>query len=201
MVVDEDLPEEEDEPEDDTVSPSAKEIVTASLLSGSLSDADVSVTMRPLDVEEEESVKTFADRGCKCTLGHNKSPCCHLFSVDHYLSIRSSFAELSHDELDMMVMGQIMATCFHSSDQSSSSAESSTSHNFQHFFHHGHRICQITFLFMHTIGIKRFKNIKASYLKHGPAARVHGNTGRKPKRHLTVDQIKDVIQFIQNYTG
>ena len=60
MVVDEDFPEGEDEPEDDTVSPSAEEIVTARLLSGSLSDADVSVTMRPLDVEEEESVKTFA---------------------------------------------------------------------------------------------------------------------------------------------
>lgn len=183
-MVEEDLLEEADEP-DDTVPQSADEIVSASLLSGALSDVcDVSVTMRPLDIEEEELAKTFADHGCKCTLGPNKSPCCQLFSVDHYLSLRCAFAELTHTELDMMVMGEIMSTCFHSpqaSGQSSSPTADKMTHNFQHFYHHGHRVCQPTFLFLHTIGIKRFKNIKASYLKNGPAATVHGNTGRKPK--------------------
>ena len=54
---------------------------------------------------------------------------------------------------------------------------------------------------MHTIGIKQFKNIKASYLQNGPAARVHGNKGRKPKKTLTLQEVKDVVQFILNYAG
>ena len=203
-MVEEDLLAEEDEP-DDTVPQSADEIVSASLLRGALSDAcDISVTMCPLDIKEEDLVKTFADHGCKCTLGPNKSPCCRLFAVDHYLSLRCAFAELTHTELDMMVMGEIMSTCFHSpkaSGQSSSPTAVKTTHNFQHSYHHDHRVCQPTFLFLHTIGIKRFKNVKASFLKNGPAGRVHGNTGRKPKCHLTLEQIEDVVQFIQNYTS
>lgn len=47
----------------------------------------------------------------------------------------------------------------------------------------------------------RYKNIKASYLNHGPAARIHGNKGKRPKRHLTVDQIKEIVQFVLSYSG
>ena len=43
----------------------------------------------------------------------------------------------------------------------------------------------------------RYKNINASY---GPAARTHGNKGRRSKWHLTVEQLKDLVQFVL-YTG
>ena len=62
-------------------------------------------------------------------------------------------------------------------------------------------MCQHTFLFLHNIGLKRFKNIKKSYLVNGPAVRVHGNMGKRPKHHLTLQQIKDIVQYILNYTG
>ena len=32
-------------------------------------------------------------------------------------------------------------------------------------------------------------------------SRIHRNTGKRPKHHLTLQQIKDVIQYILNYTG
>ena len=48
--------------------------------------------------------------------------------------------------------------------------------------------------------MKHFKNLKKSYLTNGPAVRVHGNKGKRPKHHLTLQQIKDVIQYILNYT-
>ena len=53
--------------------PSAEEIVSASLESGSLTDiCDVSVTMRSIDTDEE-LVKTFADHGCTCVFGPHNS--------------------------------------------------------------------------------------------------------------------------------
>ena len=48
---------------------------------------------------------------------------------------------------------------------------------------------------------KRFKNIKKSYLTNGPAVRVHGNKGKRPKHHLTLELVKDIVQYILNYTG
>ena len=57
-MVEEDLFEEADEP-DDTVPQSADEVVSASLLSGALSEAcDISATICPLDIKEEDLVKT-----------------------------------------------------------------------------------------------------------------------------------------------
>ena len=101
-------------------------------------------------------------------------------------------------------MGQIMAHCSPSPSApspSTSPAEKIEVHTPMKFFHAGLRVCQQTFLFLHTIGIKRFKHIKASYLCNGPAARVHGNKGRKPKKTLSLQEVKDVVQYILNYTG
>ena len=104
---------------------SAEEIISVSLLSGSLTDVcDVSVTMRSVDSDEEELVKTFADHGCTCVLGPHKSPCCKLFSADHYLSVRGALTEMTNNELDLMVMGQIRAQCFPSPSAPSHSASS-----------------------------------------------------------------------------
>ena len=110
---------------------------------------------------------------------------------------------MSHDELDLLVLGQVMAHTFQDSTlvghHSTSPVESQKTYG--NFYHLGHRICQTTFLFIHTIGTKRFKNLKKSYLNTGPVARVHGNKGRKPKCHLNLTQIKDIVQYILNYTG
>ena len=152
----EDPLEETDEPEESNPQ-SAKEIVSASLVSGSLTDiCDVSVTMRSIDADEEELVKTFADHCCMCAFGPHKSPCCKLFSADHYLSICGALAEMTNNELDLMVMGQIMAQCFPSpsapSHSASPSPEKKEEHTAMKFFHQGQRVCQPTFLFLHTSG-------------------------------------------------
>ena len=171
----EDPLEETDELEESNPQ-SAKEIVSVSLSSGSLTDVCyVSVTMRPIDTDEEELVKTFADHGCTCVFGPHKSPCCKLFSEDHYLAVRGALSEMTKDELDLMVMGQIMAHCSPSPSApspSTSPAGKIEVHTPMKCFHARLRVCQPTFLFLHTIGIKHFKHIKASYLSNG-----------NPKRH------------------
>ena len=199
--VEEDPLEEIDELEESNP-PSAEEIVSVSLESGSLTDiCDVSVTMRSIDTDEEELVKTFADHGCMCVFGPHKSPCCKQFLEDHYLAVRGALSEMTKDELDLMAMGQIMDHCSPSPSApspSTSPAEKIEVHTPMKFFHAGLRVCQPTFPFLHTIGIKR---IKASYLRNGPTARVHGNKGRKPKKTLSLQEVKDVVQYILNYTG
>ena len=149
-------------------------------------------------------MKTFADHGCTCVFGPHKSPYCKQFSEDHYLAVRAALSEMTKDEFDLMVMGQIMAHCSPSPSApspSTSPAGKIEVHTPMKCFHARLRVCQPTFLFLHTIGIKHFKHIKASYLSNGPAARVHGNKGRKPKKTLSLQEAKDVVQYILNYTG
>ncbi|MCG8625844.1 MAG: hypothetical protein MJE68_28090 [Proteobacteria bacterium] len=58
-------------------------------------------------------------------------------------------AELSHDELDLVVMGQVMAGCFSGKTSSHRGQERGKSYTL--FHHNGARVCQKTFLFLHGI--------------------------------------------------
>ena len=194
---------DDSDPEEETPQ-TADDIVSTSLASGALSGVcEVTAVMREMDEKENDLVKDFASRSCGCDFGPKKTPCSMLFPVEHYQSLRATFAEMSHDELDLFVMGQIMAHCYQSTTlqghHSSSPEERKVTYG--QFYHQGQHVCQRTFLFLHNIGIKRFKNIKKSYLNNGPAVRVHGNTGKRPKHHLTLQQVKDIVQYILNYTG
>ena len=115
-------------------------------------------------------------------------------SADHFRSVRCQMTELTHDELDLVVMGQVMAGCF-------SAEKQERGKSYTAFHHNGRRICQKTFLFLHTIGYWRFKALKARYKDSGVVARVHGNKGKKRKLGLTLKEIQDVVQFILNYAG
>ena len=136
--------------------------------------------------------------GCNCDYGPRKSPCCRSISIERYRSVRNDMAELTHDELDLVVMAQVMAGC--------STAESSLSQNRERtqthttFYHNGDRICQKTF-FLHRIGYWRFKALKASYLPNGLCCRCHGNKGRSLNTGLSLTEIEEVVQLIMNYAG
>ena len=150
----------------------------------------------PLDQHEldvtEKLIQEFARNGCKCDLGPNHTPS---IRVDHFRSVHCQMADLTHDELDL---GQVMAGCF----LAETFRRQERSRSFTCFNHNGSRICQTTFLFMHTMGYSRFKAIKASFLDTGMVARVHGNKGKSSRKdRLTLEQIQDVIQFFMNYAG
>ena len=171
----------------------------AGVARGQLDKDTLPIDRRDLDEAEEQLIQQFAQDGCKCDLGPNKSPCCTFITVDHFRSVRCQMLELTHDELDLVVMGQVMAGCF--SRETSAHRGQQRGKSYTTFYHKGARICQKTFLFLHTMGYWRFKAIKASYLVNGVVARVHGNIGKRKKLGLSLKQIEDIVQFILNYAG
>lgn len=50
---------------------------------------------REIDMIEIESVEEFCRSGCSCAYGRDGSPCCQLFTVQHYSEMRSWCAELT----------------------------------------------------------------------------------------------------------
>ena len=65
----------------------------------------------------------------------------------------------------------------------------------------GDRICQKTFLLLHTIGYWQFKALNASYLSNDLYCRRHRNKGCSLKTELNLKEIEEVVQFIMNYVG
>ena len=84
----------------------------AGVARGQLDKDTLPIDRCDLDEAEEQVIQQFAQDGCKCDLGPNKSPCCTTIIVDHFRCVRCQMLELTHDELDLVVMGQVMAGCF-----------------------------------------------------------------------------------------
>uniref|UniRef100_A0A1X7TID9 Uncharacterized protein n=1 Tax=Amphimedon queenslandica TaxID=400682 RepID=A0A1X7TID9_AMPQE len=60
-------------------------------------------------------------------------------------------------------------------------------------------ICKKLFLFVYSIRNGTHKNLRRHFLQNGIKPRVHGNTGRIPCHAVSVEGIKDVVAFLENY--
>ena len=142
---------------------------------------------RALDEEEERAITEFVSSGCGCKMG-NKGPCSALFSREHYRAMRVDAAALSWNELNMVLIGQVMAlTAMASRNQVTV------------FQHHRHHVCRKTFLFLHGIGKRKFELIKAHFASSGLTPRTHGNTGRAPANTLIMEEVRNVVVFVTQH--
>ena len=102
--------------------------------------------------------------------------------------MRADAAALSWNELNMVLIGQVMAlTAMASKNQVTV------------FQHHCHRVCRKTFLFLHGIGKRKFELIKAHFASSGLTPRTHGNTECAPANTLIMEEVRNVVVFVTQH--
>ena len=103
-MIEDDL--EEAEPADfNNVEERVQEVMTQ-VISG---EVDIGVEERQIDIDERTAVTTMVEKTCGCKKGKGCKPCSSQFSADYVVSTRESCFSLSCSELDLVVMGQLMA--------------------------------------------------------------------------------------------
>lgn len=114
---------------------------------------DVPCVPTDFDKKEAETVRNFMDNGCGCQLLGGQS-CSLQFTPDHVSTVRTSCCDLSRTELDMVVLGQMMASMNLSETVVAESRHRETTRQKPRstFMHEGKRICAHMFQFLHTIG-------------------------------------------------
>ena len=163
--------------------------------------SEVSIELRPCDVDETGMVQQFMQRGCGCRKWDGK-PCSQQFLIDYVKNTRLAFMDLSSTELDLLVMGQLLATTnttnltIHSLDWRHQTEVRQK--RYSNHYHQGNTICAVVFRFLHGIGIKRLKNISLAMKLGGVGPRVHGNTGRLPRWTLSLSSVEYVVRFLLN---
>ena len=155
-----------------------------------------------LEAEESQRVQAFVSSSCGCDL-YGERPCSGQFTTDHFLEFWGQCKELTRAELDMALLGQLSAFTF-ASEQTRRMTEyrhpsQSRQHSYTTFTHRGLKVCRKTFLFLHSISEKRFKNLKTSLLHNGLSPRMHGNTKRLPANTIRFTDAQRVVQFVQTY--
>ena len=61
----------------------------------------------PILCDEESMITSFLEKTCGCQLSPVNIPCSSKFSKESIQSSRDSCAELSHNELDILIMAQL----------------------------------------------------------------------------------------------
>ena len=97
---------------------------------------DIGVSQRPTDIEEETACQTFFNQGCGC-----QARCSEQFPELHYRAIRNDMAELSKQEMDLVIMGQLLATT-RAGDSTSALRHPSKErdHSYTQFMHNGVKV-------------------------------------------------------------
>ncbi len=97
----------------------------------------------------DEKLADFLTKGCGCRL-----ECHKFFDAEHYRDVRDQCSTLTREELDLVLLGQIMAN-IHVCDvvgPQSKHAPSPRQRARLDFRHHGRKICKITHLVLHGVG-------------------------------------------------
>ena len=163
--------------------------------------ADVEVDFRQLDIDEDSVVEDFMRESCGCKKWDGK-PCSGQFHPLYVKVTRLNFSELTTEQLDLVIMGQLIANSSTSDTVVTESRHKATERRkaYTRHFHQGRPICPAMFRFIHRIGTKRLKNIAKSVADHGVVPRVHGNTNRLPKHTLSLNSVEYVVRFLINFT-
>ena len=104
--------------------------------------------------DPDPDLTRFLEKGCGCKRAQGK-PCFTLFSRAHYEDYRQQCRALTRDELDLVLLGQIMALLSNDTETGpkSSKAPSPRQRSAMLFHHGGWRICGKTFQKLHGIGM------------------------------------------------
>ena len=77
-----------------------------------ISNVSIEVKTSVDDISEQDKVTSFVSKGCGCTLGPNKEQCFTLLNKALIMRSKGNCHELTHDELDLVVMAKICALMF-----------------------------------------------------------------------------------------
>ena len=152
---------------------------------------------REIDVKEVEDVKNFIHSTCGCSK-KNGAPCSGFFDQDEYEEARMSMAELEKDQLDLVILSQINAHHF-SGQLAGHGRKSVRVKEYTNFHYKSHSICLMTFLFLHGIGKKRFRNLMKHYQLNGLTVRTHANVHKLPWNASTIEDKERAVTFIKNF--
>lgn len=135
-------------------------------------------------IDKEEivgKVKQFLQAGCGCSRGIKGGHCSQQFSEAAVLVNLNNCMELSHGELDLVILANIQA--FTSIEVSGGKRKRSPrcSFTFQ-----ARAICKEMFLKLYGISYSRFRRLKDHYEENGISLRSHGNRKRLPHNTIVI---------------
>ena len=147
--------------------------------------------------DEQRRIARFLTSGCSCKL-LDGIPCSTQFTALMLQEARDECRQLTREQLDMVVMGQLHALCHRDPlTQKNKAQNSERKRTFTPYHFQGHRVCRDTFVFLHTMSIARLKSIKQHEMENRMCPR--GRAKVLPHNPTKLSDIKNVVLYILQY--
>ncbi len=197
ILMDEDESSNQQDEDDGLENSDIVDEIVSSVVHG---NTDIEIEPTLSDISEVNVVKEFIKKGCGCRID-NGGQCSLKFSFEHIMDVRSQCLSLSHDELDLVILGQIMSNTNLSTATAPNPghANKQRQKSYSKYSHGSEQICSRMFLFLHTIGKFRLNSLVASFKLNGLTVRIHGNSNRKPHNALSLSSLEYCVKFLLNY--
>ena len=157
----------------------------------------VVVEVDETDDAEEHRIARYTANGCSCKLDNGR-PCHATFTPAQYRAMHDECRELTHDQLDLIIKGQLRALTQHDEiTQKSKAKNTERIRSSTQFRIGGHRVCIKTFCFVHAISRNKFNAIKASWVEDGLLPRQRKRS--IPHNALKLSDVEYVVRFILRY--
>ena len=131
-----------------------------------------------------------------------RQTCSDLFPVEHYIQLQAQSSILTHDELDLTLIGSIMCTVIQDSYVRDGRHKPSKKRKKQPchtcIMPMKYAKTYLCFTWHRERQIEKHQGQLPHY--NGLETRVHGNTKRVPHSHLAHAVITNVTKFLENYT-
>ena len=156
-------------------------------------------SIRIEDATEDSTVEAFFAETCHCTLGNNNTPCSQALPRRYAVEYRDQCLELSKNELDIAVLGQLAAlrrrepTLALVSDTARTKKRRVCQRPYTVFRFGDMVICKTTFLFLHALFEKRFKNLCHHFDFNGLLPRIHSNTNRSTHNTVPLEVTQRIL--------
>ena len=164
---------------------------------GGLDIGDMIVEHDETNDEEQRRIARFLTSGCSCKL-LDGIPCSTQFTALMLQEARDECRQLTREQLDMVVMGQLHALCHRDPlTQENKAQNSERKRTFTPYHFQGHRVCRDTFVFLHTMSIARLKAIKQHEMENRMCPR--GRAKVLPHNTTKLSDIENVVRYILQY--
>ena len=167
------------------------------LSEGNLETATVGIESSSEDLEEVSEVEDFIQICSECTLGPQKFPSSNLFSKAVISDNRNNCAQLSSNQFDLAVLGQLHA--LRTNKDCIPTSYKGNRDNFRPFttlMFRGKKISQSMFLFFHKISIQKLVTLCHHVDEKCIVERTHGNVKGLPSNACSLAQLNEICKLM-----
>ena len=161
-------------------------------------DPSVTLSTAKTDYDVRTYVKIFTSVPANAKRLTAIKPCSLLFPLEHFVDMCSQASVMTHQELDLVLMGSLMTT-LHDHDTTVARGRHKPVRRAKitsHFMHNRYHMCMHTFAFLFGIGTNHcIKAIKKHYLENEMEPQVYKNIKRLSPKTASYEEILALVKF------